>query len=72
MDEVYEKAIQEFDDAKRAGLIKQALRIIHDDVATIPIWANVSVYTMKKDVKFTPSFRVMNAEVKLRDIQILK
>lgn len=71
LDKVFLQAIQEFDDAKRAELIKQALRIIREDVATVPIWANVSVYSMKKDIKFTPTFRVMNAEVKVRDIQVL-
>ena len=70
LDAVYLKAVQEFDDAKRAELIKQAMRIIHDKVLTVPIWANVSVYSMKKDIKFTPSLRVMNAEVKVRDIEV--
>jgi len=69
-DEVYLKALQEFDDAKRAELIKQGLRIIVDDVATIPIWANVSVYTMKPDIDFTPTFRAMNALVLVKDIKI--
>jgi peptide/nickel transport system substrate-binding protein len=69
-DKVFLQAIQEFDDAKRAGLIKKALRIVREDVATVPIWANVSVYAMKKDIEFTPTFRVMNAEVKVRDIHV--
>lgn len=70
LDAVYLQAIQEFDDTKRAELIKKALNIIREEVLTIPIWANVSVYAMKKDVDFTPSYRVMNAEVKARDIKI--
>jgi peptide/nickel transport system substrate-binding protein len=69
LDAVYEKAIQEFDDAKRAELLKQAFRIIHDDVATIPIWANVSVYGMSKNIQFTPTFRVQNAWVRIKDIK---
>ena len=72
LDKVFLQAIQEFDDAKRAELIKKALRIIREDVATVPIWANVSVYAMKKDIEFTPTFRVMNAEVKVRDIHVME
>jgi len=71
LDKVYLQAVQEFDDAKRAELIKKALKIIREDVATIPLWANVSVYTMKKDIQFTPTFRVMNAEVRVRDIAVI-
>jgi len=69
-DELYLKAVQEFDDAKRAELIKKGVRIIADDVATIPIWANVSVYAMKPDIDFTPTFRAQNALVLVKDIRI--
>ena len=69
-DKVYMQAVQEFDDAKRAELIKQSLRIIRDDVATVPIWANVSVYAMKPDIEFTPTFRAMHALVLIKDIKI--
>ena len=72
LDKVFLQAIQEFDDAKRAELIKKALRIIREDVATVPIWANVSVYSMQKDIGFTPTFRGMNAEVKVRDIHVME
>lgn len=43
------------DDAKRAELIKKAVKIIHDDVGYIPIFTNVSVYAMQKDIDFTPT-----------------
>ncbi|MBN1848201.1 MAG: ABC transporter substrate-binding protein [Deltaproteobacteria bacterium] len=69
-DKIYLKASQEFDDAKRAELIKQGMRIIADDVATIPIWANVSVYALKKDIDFTPTLRAMDALVLVKDIKI--
>lgn len=69
-DKLYLKALAEFDDAKRAELIKQGMRMIAEDVATIPIWANVSVYGMKPDIKFTPTLRAMNALVLVKDIKI--
>jgi peptide/nickel transport system substrate-binding protein len=48
-DEVYAT----MDDAKRAELTKQALRIKYDDVASVPIWSYVRVYAMKQNVDFT-------------------
>jgi peptide/nickel transport system substrate-binding protein len=42
---------------KRAAYVKEAVRIMHDDVASITIWNNVVVYTMKKNIAFTPTQR---------------
>ena len=69
-DKIYIQALKEFDDDKRAELIKQGLRLLRDDVATVPIWANVSVYAMKPDIEFTPTFRAMSALVLVKDIKI--
>lgn len=69
-DKIFLEAVQEFGDAKRAELIKKGMRIIADDVATIPIWANVSVYAMKPDIDFTPTLRAMDALVLVKDIKI--
>ena len=70
-DKLFLETIQEFDDDKRAELIKKCMRIIREDVATVPIWANVSVYAMKKDVQFKPTYRVGIPMVKVRDIKIV-
>ena len=70
-DKLYKKTLAEFDDAKRGELIKQGMRMLAEDVATIPIWANVSVYSMKPDIKFTPTIRAMNALVLVKDIEIV-
>lgn len=69
-DKLYMKALAEFDDAKRGELIKQGISMLADDVATIPIWANVSVYSMKPDIDFTPTFRAGSALVLVKDIKI--
>ncbi len=69
-DKLYLKALAEFDDAKRGELIKQGMRMLAEDVATVPIWANVSVYGMKPDIKFTPTLRAMNALVLVKDISV--
>ena len=42
-------------DEKRAELIKKAVKILHDEVAMIPIFTNVSLYATRKDVVFNPT-----------------
>jgi peptide/nickel transport system substrate-binding protein len=49
------EAVAEANDAKRAELIKKAVRILREDVPCIPIFNNVSVFAMKKNVDFTPT-----------------
>lgn len=67
LDEVVAKARREFDDKKRAELIKQAFKIIHDDVATALLWNNVTVYAMQKNIAFTPTKSAYSL-VMLKDI----
>jgi peptide/nickel transport system substrate-binding protein len=54
-DTIVNQVYSTMDEAKRSDLIKQALRIKYDDVATIPLWSMVEVYGMKKNIDFTPT-----------------
>jgi peptide/nickel transport system substrate-binding protein len=42
-------------EAKRAELIKKGVRIIDEDVASIPIFNTVIVYALKKNIDFKPT-----------------
>lgn len=54
-DKVILEARGTWDDTKRGDLIKKAVRMIHEDVATIPIFNVVNVYAMKKNIDFKPT-----------------
>ncbi len=56
-DKQFEMAASEPDSAKRAELTKAAVKTLHEDVGTIPIWNTVAVYSMKANVDFTPTRR---------------
>jgi peptide/nickel transport system substrate-binding protein len=69
-DAALEKARSTLDEKKRAELIKQAVRILHEDVASSLIWTNVSVYAMQKNVSFSPIMKgSQHPMVMLRDIK---
>ena len=44
----------EIDAAKRAAHIKAAFQLIQDNVASISLWDNVSIYAMKNGIKYDP------------------
>ena len=69
LDTVLEKARATLDDNKRGELIKEAFRIVQDDVPTAMLWANVCVYAMQKSVSFTPTVKATHAMVFLKDIK---
>jgi hypothetical protein len=52
-------------------IIKQAFKIIHDDVATALLWNNVTVYAMQKNLAFTPT-KSAHSLVMLKDIEPAK
>ncbi|HEX4004685.1 MAG TPA: ABC transporter substrate-binding protein [Acidobacteriaceae bacterium] len=54
LDTAIGRALGELDPAKRADDIKAAFRLMQDQVATIVVWDSVSVYTMKRDLDYTP------------------
>jgi peptide/nickel transport system substrate-binding protein len=69
-DAVLEKCRVTMDDTQRAELFKKAIRILYEDVARIPIWANMSVFAMKKNIEFTPTKGMFYAIVLGKDVKI--
>lgn len=57
LEKVIKEARATADDTKRGELIKKGVKIICDDVATIPIYNMVPVYAMKKDIDFNPTLK---------------
>ena len=70
LDAVIDKARVTMDAEKRGELIKQAVKIIHDDVATIQIWANTSVYAMQPNIDFTPTVKNREPLMLIKDVQV--
>lgn len=72
-DKAMEAARATLDESKRAGLIRKAVSILHEDVAMVPIWANITVFGMKKNVDFKPPMRgpsyplVLVKDIKITD-----
>lgn len=58
------------DDAQRAELIKKAVRIMHEDVMSIPIWSHNSVYAMKPNIDFTPTVKSTSPLMLIKDVRI--
>lgn len=56
-DAVIEEARTTMDDTERAKLIKKAVRIMHEDVMSILIWAHNSVYAMRPGVVSRPRLK---------------
>ena len=69
-DVVIEKAQITIDEAERGELIKEAIRILHEDVATIQIWANTSVFAMKPNIEFTPTLKNREPLMLIKDVRI--
>jgi peptide/nickel transport system substrate-binding protein len=70
LDPIIEQARVTMDSKKRGELIKKAVRILHEDVASIQIWANTSVYSMKPDIDFTPTLKNREPLMLLKDVKI--
>jgi peptide/nickel transport system substrate-binding protein len=70
IDPIIDEAQGTMDDAKRGELIKKAIRILHEDVATVQIWANTSVYSMKPNIEFTPTLKNREPLMLLKDVKI--
>jgi peptide/nickel transport system substrate-binding protein len=43
------------DNKKRGELLKQAIKMLHDNVATIQLFTATDVYSMKRNIDFTPT-----------------
>ncbi|HEJ83982.1 MAG TPA: ABC transporter substrate-binding protein [Desulfobacteraceae bacterium] len=70
LDPIIEEARVTMDREKRGELIKKAVRILHEDVATVQIWANTSVYSMKPDIDFTPTLKNREPLMLLKDVKV--
>ena len=70
MDRIVGQAKATVNDAKRAELIKQAVKICYDEVAAIPIFSPVFVYAMTKNIDFTPTQKNAQDLVLIKDIVI--
>lgn len=70
LDKVTAEAKATVNDAKRAEVIKRGIRIIQEDVATIPIFNTVIVYGMKKNIDFHPTNGIVHPMVFVKDITI--
>jgi peptide/nickel transport system substrate-binding protein len=72
-DVVLEMARGTLDDKKRGEFIKRAFKILHDDVASVLLWNNVTVFAMQKNISFTPTVKGGDAAlVLLKDIKPAK
>jgi peptide/nickel transport system substrate-binding protein len=49
-----EQAITIFDPVKRGDVVRQALKLLYDDVGIIGLWHAETQYAMKSNVSFTP------------------
>jgi peptide/nickel transport system substrate-binding protein len=55
-------------DAKRAEIIRKAINMIQEDVATIPIFNTVIVFGMKKNLSFNPTQRTIHPFLYVKDM----
>jgi peptide/nickel transport system substrate-binding protein len=69
-DKVMDEARATVDDAKRGELIKKAVKIVHDDVAFLPLYNTVPIFAMKKNVDFSPTRKFPFELVRVRDITV--
>jgi peptide/nickel transport system substrate-binding protein len=67
---IIDEAKMTADDTKRGELIKKAVRIVHEDVASIPVFNNVIVYAMKKNVDFRPTEKFQFDVLFVKDITV--
>jgi hypothetical protein len=51
-------------------LVKEAVRIIQEDVASIPIFNVIPVYAMKKNIDFNPTRKIVHDLVLVKDVTI--
>jgi peptide/nickel transport system substrate-binding protein len=70
IEEISAQAMAEMNNAKRAVLIKKAIKILREDVAAIPIFNNVYVFAMKKNVNFSPTLKHNMDLILIKDITI--
>jgi peptide/nickel transport system substrate-binding protein len=70
LDTITAEARGTVNDAKRAELIKKAVAILQEEVPSIPIINNVTVFGMKKNVDFIPTKKHNMDLIQLKDITV--
>ena len=70
LDTLIEKIEQTMDDKKRGELLKQAIRMLHEDVASIQIYTSTEVYAMKPNIEFTPTKKNREPLMLIKDVRI--
>lgn len=70
LDAVIKKMLGTFDNDQRAALVRQAIRIVHDEVVNIPIWDSVSEYAMNAKFAYTP-LQHRNAVLTLAEVALV-
>jgi peptide/nickel transport system substrate-binding protein len=68
IDKITAEAKATTNEKKRAELVKKAIRILHDDVASIPVCNAVVVYAMKKNIEFKPTQKHNQELLFVRDV----
>ncbi|MGH7074034.1 MAG: ABC transporter substrate-binding protein [Stellaceae bacterium] len=67
LDATIHKMLGTFDPEKRAALVRQVMRIVHDEALDIPLWDSISEYAMESKFGFTP-IQHRNAVLSLADV----
>ena len=70
LDKIIGEAKATVNDVKRAELIKKAVRVIHEEAVTIPIYNMVAVYVMKKNIEFTPTQKFALELLLIKDVTV--
>ena len=69
-DKINAQARATLNDAKRAELIKRLVNILREEVPCIPIFDNVAIYGMQKNIDFVPTQKSNFDVVLVKDIMV--
>ena len=58
------------DNKRRGELIRLAVKMIHEDVATIQLFTATDVYAMKSKIDFTPTKKNREPLMLMKDVKI--
>jgi peptide/nickel transport system substrate-binding protein len=70
VDTIITKALETVDDTQRGELIKQAMKIVSEDVPKIPLMYNPSVYMMKSNIDYIPTRGFVNSDFYIKNIAV--
>jgi peptide/nickel transport system substrate-binding protein len=70
IDKIAEEGRSTLDDEKRAELVKKGMRLLHEDVASVHLWGKATVYSMKKNINYTPTRKTDFPLMLVKDITV--